>query len=93
MNITIPSLMPEERIEDWQPLFTASTSSLAAHAGEKAVVQIIPSYVCRNEFERDTALLALKEETIVAAFKILRNTLDPPIDEFEATSRVQYDLG
>ena len=88
MNITIPSLKPEERIEDWQPLFTAATSSLAAHAGEKAVVQIMPSYVCRNEFERDTASLALKEETIVAAFKIFRNTLDPPIDEFEATSRV-----
>ena len=87
MNISIPPLRPGERIEEWQPLFVAATSSLAAHAGEKAVIQILPSYVCRDEFERDTTLLAIKEESVEAAFKVLSNALDAPIDEFEATSR------
>ena len=88
MNITIPPLKANERIADWQPLFMAATSALAAHAGQKAVVQILPSYGCRDEFERDTTLIAIEEETIEAAFKILCNTLDPPIDEFESTARV-----
>ena len=42
----------------------------------------------RDEFERDKTLLAIQEETIEAAFKILCNTLDPPIDEFESTALV-----
>ena len=87
MNISIPPVKPGERIEEWQPLFVAATSSLAAHAGEPAVIQILPSYVCRDEFERDTTLLVIKEETVEAAFKLLRNALDAPIDEFEATTR------
>ena len=87
-GIAIPALKPDERIEDWQPLFVAATSSLAAHAGERAAVLILPSYVCRNEYERDTALVAIQEETIEAAFKVLCNTLDPVIDEFEATARL-----
>ena len=56
-------------------------------SGERAAVLILPSYVCRNEYERDTVLLAIKEETIEAAFKVLCNALDPPIDELEATER------
>ena len=87
MNISIPPLRPGERIEEWQPLFVAATSALAAHAGDKAVIQILPSYVCRDEFERDTTLLAIKEESIEAAFKVLSNALDAPINEFDATSR------
>ena len=59
----------------------AATSSLAAHAGEKAAVLILPSYVCRKEYEREMALIAIKEEPIEAAFKILCNTLHSPIDE------------
>ena len=82
MNISIPPLRPGERIEEWQPLFVAATSALAAHAGDKAVIQILPSYVCRDEFERDTTLLAIKEESIEAAFKVLSNALDAPINEF-----------
>ena len=39
-GIAIPALKPDERIEDWQPLFVAATSSLAAHAGERAAVLI-----------------------------------------------------
>ena len=54
LNISIPPLKPDERVEDWQPLFVVATSPLAAHAGEKAAVLILPSYVCRNEYERET---------------------------------------
>ena len=39
MNISIPNLKAHERIEDWQPLFVAATSALAAHAGERAAIQ------------------------------------------------------
>ena len=87
INILIPPLKPHERIEDWQPLFVAATSALAAHAGEKAAVLILPSYLCRDDYERDVALLSIKEETIEAAFKVACKALDPPIDEFEATAR------
>ncbi|KAI6661455.1 hypothetical protein LOD99_13327 [Oopsacas minuta] len=87
LNISIPPLKPDERVEDWQSLFVAATSSLAAHAGEKAAILIFPSYVCRNEYEREIALIAIQEESIEAAFKILCNTLDSPIDEYEATAR------
>ena len=87
LNISIPSLKPDERVEDWHSLFVAATSSLAAYAGEKAAWLILPSYVYRNEYEREMALIAIKEESIEAAFKILCNTLDSPIDEFEATVR------
>ena len=86
-NISIPPLKPQERIEDWQPLFVAATSSLAAHVGERAAVLILPSYLCRDEYERDIALIAIKEETIEAAFKVVCKALDVPIDEFEATAR------
>ena len=86
MNISIPPLNADERVEEWQPLFVAATSSLAAQSGERAAVLILPS-VCRNEYERDTALLAIKEETIETAFKVLCNALDPPIDELEAIAR------
>ena len=87
MNISIPALKPEERIEDWQPLFVAATSALAVQAGQQAVVQMLPSFVCRDEYEKDVTLLAIKEESIEAAFKVLQNALDSPIDEFEATAR------
>ena len=80
INISIPPLKTGERIEDWQPLFVAAMSSLAAHAGERAVVQILPSYVCRDEYESDITLLAIKEETVEAAFKVLSNALNAPID-------------
>ena len=59
LNISIPPLKPDERVEDWQPLFVVATSPLAAHAGEKAAVLILPSYVCRNEYEREMALIAM----------------------------------
>ena len=47
----------------------------------KAVIQILPAYVCRNEDERDTTMLAVKEETLEAAFKELCNALDSLIGE------------
>ena len=84
MNITIPSLNLKEMIEDWQPLFTASTSSLTAHAGDANYI-IIRS---RDKSVWDAALISIQEETIEAALKILRNNLDPPID----ITFVQYDL-
>ena len=44
---------------------------------------------CRDEYEREVALQSIiNEESRGTAFKVLINTLDPPIDEFEATARL-----
>ena len=86
LNISIPPLTEGQRIEDWQPLFIAATSSLVANANEKVAIQILPSFVCRNYYEQSTVLQAIKEETLQAAFTLLCASLDPPIDEFEAAT-------
>ena len=86
LNISIPPLTEGQRIEDWQPLFIAATSSLVANANEKVAIQILPSFVCRNDYEQSTVLQAIKEETLRAAFTLLCASLDPPIDEFEAAT-------
>ena len=87
LSISIPTLKPDERVEDWQPLFVAATSSLAAHAGEESSSTNPPILCLQERVQREMALIAIKEESIEAAFKILCNNLDSPIDEFEATAR------
>ena len=87
MNISIPPLVEGQRLEDWKPLFVAATSTLVATSGERAAIQILPSLVCRDAFERATVLEAIKEETLAAAFETLEASIDTPIDEYEATAR------
>ena len=87
LNIPIPPLTEDLRIEDWQPLFIAATSSLVANSSEKAAIQILPSFICRSEYEQSTVLEAIKETTLKDAFTLLCESLDPPIDQFEAMTR------
>ena len=87
VNITIPPLSEFQRIEDWQPIFIAATSALVASAGEKAATQMLPSFLIRHTYERAIVLEALKEETLTAAFNVLRLNLDPVVDIYEASLR------
>ena len=95
-NISVPPLSGEQRVEDWKPLFMAATSTLVALAGEKAAIQMLPSYLIRRDYEKAIALEAINEETLEQAFSVLTENLDPPIDLYEATSRyraMQWSVG
>ena len=83
-------------MEDWKPLFMAATSTLVALAGEKAAIQMLPSYLIRRDYEKAIALEAINEKTLEQAFSVLTENLDPPIDLYEATSRyraMQWSVG
>ena len=96
LNISIPPLKEDQRIEEWQPLFIAATGALVVTSTEKAAIQILPSFVCRNVYEHSTVLEAIKEETLEAEFALLCANLDPPVDQFEAMlsfRRMQWARG
>ena len=80
LNISIPPLIEGQRIEGWQPLFLAATNALVANVNEKVAIQILPSFVCRNDYDQSTILQAIKETTLEEAFTLLCTSLDPPID-------------
>ncbi|KAI6648335.1 hypothetical protein LOD99_12144 [Oopsacas minuta] len=86
-GIPVPPLTTTERIEDWQPLFTAAVGPLLAQGegGVKILVSMLPAFVCRNLEEKDVAKEAvLGKDTLEVAFYLLKKRLDPPVDEFEA---------
>ena len=87
ITVSIPQLLPNQRIEDWEPLFRASTGAI----DPKVAVLLLPAHVHRREYEREIVLEAIKEESLDAAFELLRTHLDPPIDRFEAT-RKYYEM-
>ena len=74
------------RIEDWKPLFLAATSAIVANSMETVAIQMLPSFLCRNDYERSIALQAIRVNTLKEAFELLSGSLDQPIDEFEALS-------
>ena len=53
MNLPIPALQPEERIEDWKPLFKAGVSTLLARGpeGEALAIGLLPAYINRRTAE------------------------------------------
>ena len=91
-TVTIPTIGPTQRIEDYEPLFKAEVSTLlTTEEGRKAAIRLLPAYISRREVDRVIAIEAAKEESIDGAFKVLRDNLDPPIDKYEATRRY-YDM-
>ena len=92
MAIIIPPLQEGQRIEEWEPLFRAAVATLVtAEGGEKAAVRMLPVHVARREAEHSIAAVAFEKNTLDEAFKLLRDNLDPVIDEFEAVRRC-YDM-
>ena len=87
ITVSIPQLLPNQRIEDWEPLFRASIGAI----DPKVAVLLLPAHVHRREYEREIVLEAIKEESLDAAFELLRIHLDPPVDRFEAT-RKYYEM-
>ena len=87
LTVTIPPLLANQRIEDWEPLFRASTGTM----DPKIAIQLLPAHVNRREYERTIVLEAIKEETLNGAFQLLRENLDSPVDKFEST-RKYYEM-
>ena len=70
-QFVIPSLQPGERIEDWQPLFTAAvTTLLAKPAGEKLALGPLPGYVKRRPAEVESIREVIELESLDDMFKL-----------------------
>ena len=41
---------------------------------------MLPSFECRNDYERSIALQAIRENTLKEAFELLSGSLDQPIE-------------
>ena len=85
-QFVIPTLQPGERIEDWQPLFTAAVTTLLARpGGEKLALELLYGYVRRMPAEVELVREAM--ESLEDMFKLLK-TLDDPVDQYEAVQRL-----
>ena len=89
ISMHIPPLGDGERIEDWEPLFTAAVSPLLAKgpAGHKLAIGMLPAHVNRRRAERELIreiVTDKKTETLSEAFSVLKDALDPPIDKYKA---------
>ena len=89
ISMHIPPLGDGERIEDWEPLFTAAVSPLLAKgpAGHKLAIGMLPAHVNRRRAERELIreiVTDKKTETLSEAFSVLKDALDPPFDKYKA---------
>lgn len=86
-GVHIPPLRDGERLEEWEPLFTAAVSPLLlkGEAGHVLAIGMLPAYVNRRHAERELVREVVAEEKNVAsAFKVLIQSLDPPLDKYKA---------
>ena len=60
----------------------------SATAEEKAAIQKLPSFLTRHPYERCIALETIKEETLTAAFELVKLNLDPVVGRV----RIQFSL-
>ena len=93
-GIPIPPLRETDRNEDWEPLFRAAVGHIIAQGevGVKTAVSMLPAFVCRRLVEIEMSQEAVKCDSLDSAFKLLKETLDPPVDEYEATKRLHAML-
>lgn len=85
-NTSIPPLHDGERIEEWEPFFTAAVSNLLAkgEAGHAMAKSMLPAYINRRTAERELVKEVIaRETTLPAAFQVLKDTLDPPLDKYK----------
>ena len=64
LYISIPPLTEGQGIEEWKPIFIAATSALVVNASQKVAIQMLPSFVGRNQYEQSVILQAIQEETL-----------------------------
>lgn len=80
----IPHLGPDQRIEDWEPLFRAAvTRLLFCDGGESLAIKLLPAYINRRPAEIEVSKDVLRLRTLDDAFELMR-TLDDPIDKHDA---------
>ena len=85
---TVPMLPPLSdgmRIGDWKHLFLASVQQmLNDEQGQRKAIQLLPACINRRPAERELVRDVLRGvESIEGALKILEDTLDPPIDQYQ----------
>ena len=80
-NLSIPPLIPGERIANWKPLFLAAVAPLIEQKAEHKAIQILPAFIRRRPAERELVReVVIEERTLQEAFDILIESLDPPQD-------------
>ena len=89
ISMHIPPLRDGERLEEWEPLFTAAVSPLLTKgsAGHALAFGMLPAHVNRRKAERELVREVVTDEktkTLSEAFTVLKNTLDPPVDKYKA---------
>ena len=81
-QFVIPLLKTGMRIDEWEPLFRAATTSLLVQEnGESLVIGLLPAYINRRPAEVEIVKEAIRKTTIDESFELLR-TLDDPIDKY-----------
>ena len=92
LSISIPQLGEKQTFEEYEPLFTAAVSTyLVTEEGRAAIIKTLPAYIARREAQRAIAIEAAKKGTLEEAFKLLKESLDPPVNVYEKT-RKYYDM-
>ena len=82
-QFSIPPLKPNDRIEDWEPLFKAAVTGLLTHEnGEALAIGLLPAHVNRRPAESELVQDAIGMASLNDAFTLLK-TLDDPIDKYE----------
>ena len=92
LSISIPQLGEKQTIEEYEPLFIAAVSTyLVTEEGKAAIIKTLPAYIARREAKRMIAIKVSKKGSLEEAFKLLKESLDPPVDVYERT-RKYYDF-
>lgn len=87
-QFAIPKLLPNQRLEDWEPLFRASVTGLLMRTdGEKLAIGLLAAHVNRREAEVELMKDVVKLDQLNEAFDLLK-TLDDPIDKFWEMQRL-----
>ena len=72
--------------------FIAAVSTyLVTEEGHAVIIKTLPAYIARREAERAIDIEAAKKGTLGEAFKLLKESLDPPVNVYDKT-RKYYDM-
>lgn len=83
LTVSIPPLLDGQQISAWEPKFRASDVSLE----QGATIRLLPAYIKRGRLEERVVLDAIQKEKLDDAFQLLKEQLDPAVDELEAANR------
>ena len=88
VQFLIPPLKPNDRIDEWEPLFRAAVTGLLTHEnGETLAIGLLPSHVNRRTAEVELCKEIVQLQTLDEAFALL-TTLDDPVDKYEMMQKL-----